>query len=358
MLIFVAAEGGEEDKPRHQNSTSTLPFSDAKLRVTVVLDKTEHIPALMTISRFLQTPRPEVQIRATSSSSSSSREAPPDYFSPHVSVDAIRLIELTERTSGLMKSAMSEELMRTDSLLNMYRAFGDLHDLPVSSSLSIVSQEGFPFAVADHAQLHHSDLVVLSWLAPGAPGQGIGGPAAYARPGGAVSTPAAENAPSGPFDALFRGGSNAPTDPSMLNTQFVRRVFAESTVDVALYVDRSCARTQGRGMRQHILLPFFGGPDDRLALAFVVQLCAHPYITATIVRMTKTEASEVEVEGVTRPTEAHTNDSSGNAAAFLAAALRNQNLSVASRNDPSIVSSPDLVQCCALYGRSSASLRH
>lgn len=237
----------------------------------------------------------------------------------------------------LMKSAVSDEIIRTDSLLTIYRAFGDLHGLSVSSSLSIVAQDGFAMSVAEHARHHHSDMIILSWVAPGAPGEGLSSPSGNAS--NAVATTAEASGGHNPFDALFHT-STVPTDPSMLNTQFVRRVFSESRTDVALYVDRSYLRSQGLvgvgvGAKQHILLPFFGGPDDRLALAFVVQLCSHPGITATVIRVTKTEASDLETQ---RPTEAVTTDSTGNGA-FLAAAMRNQSLTGASRNDHSIVSS-------------------
>src|SRR5882757_2264184 len=43
----------------------------------------------------------------------------------------------------------------------------------------------------------------------------------------------------------------------------------------------------GNVEQQHIFFPFFGGPDDRLALEFVVQLCANPKMGATVVRMEK-----------------------------------------------------------------------
>ena len=44
---------------------------------------------------------------------------------------------------------------------------------------------------------------------------------------------------------------------------------------------------------QHIFLPFFGGPDDRLALSLVVQLCAGDSgVTATVVRVRKTGGTE------------------------------------------------------------------
>lgn len=359
MLTLIPHAGAEEAKPRSsRGSARSLPHSDAKLRLTVVLDKQEHIPALMTITRFLQAPQ-EIRARrtsepSTSAGSSESSQHSPDHFNPRVSIDALRLIELTERTSMLMKSAVTDELIRTDSLLTMYRTFGDLHDVNVSSSLSIVSQDRFAQAVVDHAGLHFSDMIVLSWIAPGAPGQGLSSPSSdvyKAIGGGEPSTPAADAETSGgvynPFDALFRTNNiNAPADipiTSTSNAQFVRRVFAESRVDVAVYVDRSYLRANGllgagsSGMKQHILLPFFGGPDDRLALTFVMQLCAHPGMTATIVRMTKTEASELYPE-TRRPAEAVTTDSNGNGA-FLEGVARNQSLNMVSANDHSIVSS-------------------
>lgn len=333
--LTIDAIGDEEEEPKRawQGSMSPQLYPDAKLRLAVVLDQMEHVPALMTITRFLQAPRPERPMRGPSGSSPV--DAPPDYPTPRVSVDALRLIDLTGRTSILMKSAVSSEIIRTDSLLTMYRAFGDLHDLHVSSSLSIVPQDGFAMSVAEHARDHRSDMIVLSWIAPGVPGEGLSSPVEH-RSNVALSIPAAETSGShNPFDALLRA-STAPKDPSMLNTRFVRRVFGESKTDVALYVDRFYLRSQGlvgvgMGAKQHILLPFFGGPDDRLALAFVVQLCTHPGITATILRIEKTEVSDTETH---RPTEVVT---TGNAAP-LAAAARNQSIDVgATRNDHSTV---------------------
>ena len=333
LTITTIGDEEEEAKRQSEDSVSPQPLSGAKLRLAVVLDKMEHIPALMTITRFLQAPRPERPLRDPSSSSP--HDVPPAYPIPRVSVDALRLIELTERTSMLMKSAVSDEIIRTDSLLTVYRTFGDLHDLHVSSSLSIVSQDGFAMSVAEHARHHHSDMIVLSWVAPGAPGEGPSNPSGHAS--NVAPTPATSGGHN-PFDALFRTDP-VPTDPSILNTEFVRRVFGESKTDVALYVDRSYLRSQGLvgvgvGVKQHVLLPFFGGPDDRLALSFVVQLCTHPGITATVIRIAKTEGDNVETQ-IQRPTEA---DSTGYGA-FLAVNMRNPGVTGASRNDHSIVSS-------------------
>lgn len=51
--------------------------------------------------------------------------------------------------------------------------------------------------------------------------------------------------------------------------------------------------------------PFFGGPDDRLALEFVMQLCTNPGISATAVRISKggTERVAVQWPSIVRPEE-------------------------------------------------------
>jgi hypothetical protein len=86
---------------------------------------------------------------------------------------------------------------------------------------------------------------------------------------------------------------------SVIHSQFVRGVFSQATKDVALFVDQSTLDSVsvvggggGRMQRQHVFLPYFGGPDDRLALEFVVQVCANPRTRGTIVRITKCDVCE------------------------------------------------------------------
>jgi hypothetical protein len=81
----------------------------------------------------------------------------------------------------------------------------------------------------------------------------------------------------------------------VLYPQFIRGVFAEASTDVALVVDRGTPNTvNGPHLvavdGHHIFLPFFGGPDDRLALTLLVQLCqGNPSVGATVVWITKSE---------------------------------------------------------------------
>ena len=53
-------------------------------------------------------------------------------------------------------------------------------------------------------------------------------------------------------------------------------------------------------------MPFFGGPDDRLALEFAMQLCESQKTTiATVIWLTKSEGSFMEGDPIERPEAAH-----------------------------------------------------
>ncbi|KAG9104268.1 K(+)/H(+) antiporter [Ceratobasidium sp. 370] len=289
--------GADEGKKRRRAPTTdtTGPLS-LMTHFTVVLNKVEHLPAVMTLTQFLQPPLPNTAMPSHSSTDSSDEkekvESPvsdlpalPSAASPmlsdgtpRVKIDALRLIELTERTSAVMKVSASEELMQRDTLISVLRTFGHLNRIPVTSALSVVPRDSFASSVASHARETDADLVVIPWSsAPSAIDE---------HPNNTTGI-----APQNPFDAIF-GGRSAAVDKatSIFYSQFIRRVFVESTADVALFIDRGLSPLETSATYgQHIFLPFFGGPDDRLALAFVVQLCVHPAVSATVMRMKKTE---------------------------------------------------------------------
>ncbi|KAG8833001.1 K(+)/H(+) antiporter [Serendipita sp. 399] len=247
-----------------------------KSRFSVILNKIEHIPAIMTLTQLLQPSQSSVTLASAGDGDHSSRDIPgvaPATSS--VQLDALRLIELTDRTSAVMQSSEADDIIRRDALLSIVRTFGYINAMPVTTSLSVVPYESFPNSVASHAREKESDLVIIPWYA---------GPEEAAQVGGY-----------NPFEGLFgqgRGTSGERTSFTIYS-HFVRHVFANNPSDVALFVDRAVSLlTEGqqavRG--QHILFPFFGGPDDRLALSFVVQLCANTSMTATVLRVNIVEA--------------------------------------------------------------------
>ena len=237
----------------------------AKRRFTVVLDKLEHLPSMMAITQLLQPPPP-----AYSQTESLSSQSPREEHEASTHFGALRLLELADRPSDVMKSSATDALLHTDPLIAIFRTFAELHGLPVSTSLSIVPFDSLATSVAEHVRAVESQLVLVPWILPAQ--------APEIPDTGGASNVAQDR--STPFDALFRADRSTP----LVHSHFVRGVFAQAGTNVALLIGRA---PLGVREQTHVFLPFFGGPDDRLALDFVVQLCANPRVRATVVRITK-----------------------------------------------------------------------
>ena len=316
----AGSESATSDSKSRGGDDEGLP---QKTRFTVILDKIEHLPGMMALTQLIQPPLPNdtdstnISSGKTSTTGILAENALPSLKKKtrEIFIDALRLIELSDRTSAVMKSSAADTLLHTDPLLAIFRMFGELHDLDISTSLSIVLYDDLAYSVADHAMNNASQLILLPWIPPSAPPHEPNETSAI--------TPRAATYTSNPFDALF--GSRMDKSASAIHSHFVRGVFAQAKTDVALFIDRGHAPGEARtaGSAHHIFLPFIGGPDDRLALDFVVQLCAKAKITATVLRVVKKEVDS----SFKTPEAAHLDNQ---AAEEAAANIRDHGLTVTS----------------------------
>src|SRR5712691_1480537 len=83
-----------------------------KRRFTVVLDKFEHLPSMLAITQLLQPPPPCSQTKRDSSQSAGNESE------THFGV--LRLIELADRPSDVLKSSATESLLHTDPLIAVF----------------------------------------------------------------------------------------------------------------------------------------------------------------------------------------------------------------------------------------------
>lgn len=259
-----------------------------KTRFSVVLEKIEQLPAVMSFAQLLQ---PPAGVPSTPGSQASFDEKashpvmPPglSYQQPQgvaqsgrTTLNVLRLIELTSRTSAALKSHFAESLIQRDPILAIVRSFGSLNRFVVSTALAIVGYDEFAEHVADHVKKTSSQMLVLPWC---------------------PSSASLE-------DVSVSESSNS-INLSSVQAQTIRSVFVSSSTDTAIFVDRGLSQEAEEQTGQHIFLPFVGGPDDRLALSFVVQLCANPSTTATIVRFTKAETHELTLQSSIEKPEVH-----------------------------------------------------
>ncbi|KAG8907858.1 K(+)/H(+) antiporter [Tulasnella sp. 403] len=178
---------------------------------------------------------------------------------------------------------------------------------PRPGGVQIASEKKDRFLVVLDKMGHEFEahLIILSWTSPLDYSRGpnpLHDVALTVNPTAATtdtSAPVPATHSNNPFEALFRSqvaaqqvSSRQERVTSVAHSHFIRRLFASAPTDVALYVDNQALR-QGVGSRAHLVIPFFGGPDDRLALEFVVQLCTKEGVSATVIRVRK-EAVEME----------------------------------------------------------------
>ena len=233
-------------------------------RFVVVLDEFKHMPGIMALTKLVL---PHTSEDPASRLTKSSK----------ASVHALRLIEFSERTSSAMKFAMSDMLIKTDPLVNVFKMFGEQSNISISASLSVVPPNDWAHSVTEHAERLGSQFVLIPWIPPSS-GSTTDSSESGAKP------------ELNPFDTFF-GLSSKDNSTSTLYSHFVRGVFRYAKTDVALFVD--LGDNAGTNGEQHILFPFFHGPDDRLALELVVQLCMNPRMSATVIRVGKRTEQQV-----------------------------------------------------------------
>jgi hypothetical protein len=291
LVIFFYPEKHRSGPVAPRPSDPEVPSTnsqdeDIRTRFAIVLDSLNNLPAAMTVAQLLHAPPAPVSNMSGSNSLSdekaSAEDAVPTTLSysqsvRSVSVDALRLIELTTRTSAVLKSQQADSLARHDPLISAFRTVGRLNRLSISAALSVVGYDQFPYSVMKHAESCAAQLLVVPWTQS------------------TLHTPSeipTTSSSSAPFDGVFQqkqiGDSDIQEDNvPVVYSDFIRRVFSTSTIDVALFVDRHAA--QAADEQQRLIVPFFGGADDRLALLFAVQICMSSNFHATIIRVKKTD---------------------------------------------------------------------
>lgn len=296
LTLFIypprVRNGGTSLEKALTPGTGATNSSEAFMRAkfAVILDGMEQLPSAMTLIQLLRCPSTGTRSPVTEKSflekGSIQSETPVAPYLPEqttISIDALRLVELTERTSAVLRSQATDTLVHNDPVLSVFRTFGRLNHFSMSGALSVISHDEFSTHVADHVRENGPQMTVIPWPVTSS----------------ATSASSSSHTTSyNPFDSLFPKIQGRDEAAPLLRSQFVRKVFASCSSDVALFIDRGFLTDSSSSIYPHIFLPFFGGPDDRLALSFLVQLCMHEGVSATVIRLERLESDSKSVHTV------------------------------------------------------------
>lgn len=235
-----------------------------------------------------------------------------------ISLSPLRLLEHTDRTSSSLLASLSPaQLLANDIVISLFRTFSSLLCSPgggvgvkvENEEVRVEQQEKWAECIVRKAEREESDGgIVVGWKVGGvvAGGEGVGEESSSASTLLHLllsrSMLTSSRAVSNPFSHLFPAASSAPGSPQKrpslplhptpsaaslshlsanANTAprfaaFLRSLFLEASTDVHVLVDRSSTPSAvtlpaGTG-KTELFVPFFGGPDDRLAVETAVQL--------------------------------------------------------------------------------------
>ncbi|KAJ5194310.1 Cation/H+ exchanger [Penicillium cf. griseofulvum] len=196
-------------------------------------------------------------------------------------VHGVRLMELTDRDSSVMKVAAAGEHALWDPVVNTFRAFGDWHDLSLMAGVSVIPEHSYADTVIGMAQQDTADMLLLPWSETGTLADHHSG----------LEIDAANRFSNGAYtsfisDILERvtGHVGILIEYSSASASSKRPLISRTPSGMSL--QGSILARQPTGSRSHhIVLPYFGGDDDRFALRLVLQLAKNDQVTATVIQI-------------------------------------------------------------------------
>ncbi|KAI1453435.1 K+/H+ antiporter 1 [Annulohypoxylon moriforme] len=278
---------------------SLSQIQDTGIRRLLVYLRLDSLPSLFTFISLLGdehvTPKSKAGDALDSHATDDAGNVPISRSRP-LEVHGLRLVELTERTSSVMKVTESDDYARRDPVVNAFQTFSQLHDVAASGNVIIVPEDSYARTVVEQASVQESDFVLIPWSDAGSNKDD-------------TTTPFKVS-----MEDRFSGKAHL---------DFIRIALNKAVCNTGIFIDNKFGTGSSKGrpnlprtisnvsmpsLRQvvtppiadkshNIFFPYLGGVDDRIALRFVLQLAKNPLITVTIAHLDCVEGDD-EIVGV------------------------------------------------------------
>lgn len=197
-----------------------------------------------------------------------------------VRAHGIRLIQLGDRDSSVMTVSEVEEYTKTDPIVNTWRIVGQIMKVGISGEVATMPESRFAEALLTKSSDISSDFLLLPWSGSG---------------------------------TLSDGPQQHPENKVTSSyIQFTKEILASTAQNVGIFVPQHSVVHQVGGKTgtlklqraysfsdihreieplpvknkaHRIILPFFGGDDDRFALMLLLQLCEKHEVTGVVTHM-------------------------------------------------------------------------
>lgn len=284
---------GEIDKdgnPIHSASSGGGDYaekmSSAEIRRLLVYLRLDSLPGLFTFIALLGADKDKEAQRTDSEDAKTSGEDLGPSARRPLEVHGLRILELTERTSSVMRVTEGEEYYsERDPVVNAFRTFSRLNDVAVSGKVSVVPTSSYAETLTKQAADVASDFVLVPWSEYGSITEDtsvLDATSTQERFTGRthldfVSQVLQNNVCN--TGVFINRGFGGPSDrPSLKRPHSVLSVRSQSARD-------SGTLAPIKDKTHHLFLPFFGGVDDRVALRFALRLARNPNVTLTVMHL-------------------------------------------------------------------------
>ncbi|KAK4141128.1 K(+)/H(+) antiporter 1 [Dichotomopilus funicola] len=207
-------------------------------------------------------------------------------------VHGLRVIELTDRTSSVMHLTEGDDSYSLrDPVVNAFRTFSQLHDVAVSGRVAVVPADSYAETLVHQASETSSDFALIPWGEYGSVSEDLSYPVAMSASERFRSAAhldfitqtlhqAAKTCNAGIF---IDNGFGGITKPAAADRPDLART--KSAMSIHSYRPE-LATLPVANKSHHIFFPFFGGPDDHVAIRLVLQLAKNQHVTVSITRIT------------------------------------------------------------------------
>ena len=216
----------------------------------------------------------------------------------------LRLFELTDRGSSVMKVSEIESYASDDPIIKAFHAFATLNNLTTTGGIAVIPENSYANTLLSQARDSASDFVIIPWSETGSMSEQ---PSFLA--GSQWSDPLANKAFASFVDETFEKAGSTHigvfVDRSMLPASRAVRnrgqdrsspMLTRSNTGISLHSHhgRQLPILAPSSSGYHLLVPFFGGEDDCFALRLALQIAYNEDVTATMLLMTERLSSTTE----------------------------------------------------------------
>lgn len=232
--------------------------SDQYFSLVTMLNRIDTVPSMMALIRLLkQDPTTTENIKKC-----------------RLDIHALRLLELTQRASDIMKIQDIRETQKQDPVLNVLRTFTSLIGIEsLQTRLDFRTPSEYISTVSNYSESVSADMILLPWVSNSHIQNTI------------------QQQEINPLDQLATGDL---TPYQVSDTDFASTAYSITHSTVGLFIDRGFGHVQDGNPRLQrnfqIIVPFtHGGIDDRAALIFALRL--HGKAEVLVLKLTNGESS-------------------------------------------------------------------